>query len=622
MDTAYRVSPLRRGDPERLGEYWLTGRLGSGGMGVVYLATDRDDNFVAIKLVHATLVNDPEFRGRFRSEVERARQVPSFCTAEVLDADLDHNPPYLVVEYVDGPSLGEVVEERGPLREAALHSLAVGVATALTGIHGAGVIHRDLKPDNVLLAPGSPKVIDFGIARAFEATSQHTRTDQMVGTVAYMAPERFSSEPGTPLTAAADVFAWGCVVAYAGTGQTPFHGDSPPATAARILTQPPHLNGLPESLREIVALSLSKDPEERPTARELLDMLLGDRPGPRLAARQRATVTGAAPVPVSPAAGGYFESADEPYDSYTSAAPQEVDRSYGPSYASGSFSTDHEVGRPRGHRMLAVLAILLVVAGVATVALVLNAQGRAGNPLTTGSQRGGGAAAGAEQSPEQGGGAPLQNSAPPTTPADYASDDELPGADATRSPVEPGRGELIIEDELTQPGQWLDSEIREQNANCFTRGVMRVARVDAGTYQCVGPDESIVDDFGVEVSTVLQSAGSCAAIWFHWDPKRGGQVLRVCQEEMSVVADTPNDREVYGRIPLDERIELRQATRIHLVVRDGQAQVFRDGDFAGAVRLPKGGPDKGQVLLGMSVGAVDADPPYVVTFSNVKIRSF
>jgi predicted Ser/Thr protein kinase len=610
VDTASRVSPLRRGDPERLGEYWLTGRLGSGGMGVVYLATDRDDNEVAIKLVHATLVNDPEFRGRFRSEVERARQVPSFCTAEVLDADLDHNPPYLVVEYVDGPSLGEVVEERGPLREAALHSLAVGVATALTGIHGAGVIHRDLKPDNVLLAPGSPKVIDFGIARAFEATSQHTRTDQMVGTVAYMAPERFSSEPGTPLTAAADVFAWGCVVAYAGTGRTPFHGDSPTATAARILTQPPHLNGLPESLRELVALSLSKNPEERPTARELLDMLLGDRPGPRLAARQRTTVTSAPPVPVPRVAAEYFD----PYDSFP------PDSSYGTdSFASGRQGSAGS-GRPRGHRMLAALAILLVVAGVATVALVLNAQAHPENPLNTGSQRGG-AAAGVEQSPEEPGeGVPARGSAPPTTPADY--EDEVPGADVTRSPVEPRNGELIIEDELEQPGQWLDSEIREQNANCLTRGVMRVARVDAGAYQCVGPDESIVDDVGVDVSTALQSAGSCAAIWFHWDPRRGGQVLRVCQDEMSVAADTPDDREVYGRIPLEDRIGLRQSTRIHLVIRDSQAQVFRDGDFAGAVRLPKGGPDEGQVQLGMSVEAAGTDPPYAVTFAKVKIRSF
>jgi serine/threonine protein kinase len=637
VDTAYRVSPLRRGDPERLGEYWLTGRLGSGGMGVVYLATDRDDNYVAIKLVHAALANDPEFRGRFRSEVERARQVPSFCTAEVLDADLDHNPPYLVVEYVDGPSLGEVVEERGPLREAALHSLAVGVATALTGIHGAGVIHRDLKPDNVLLAPGSPKVIDFGIARAFEATSQHTRTDQMVGTVAYMAPERFSSEPGTPLTAAADVFAWGCVVAYAGTGRTPFHGDSPPATAARILTQPPHLNGLPESLRELVALSLSKDPEDRPTARELLDMLLGDRPAARLVARQRTTAASPAPVPVSPVDPGYFESADEShgadesYGSYPSGSSYDVDRSYGPdrvyaperSYDASSFAVDRAEsmggGKQRGHRILALLAILLVVVGVATVALVLNAQNGAGNSLNTGAQRGG-AAAGEEQSPdEQGGGALDPDSTPP---ADNAGRDDGSGADGTPSPVEPSGGELIIEDRLERSGQWLDSEIREQDANCFTRGVMRVARVDPGTYQCVGPDESIVDDFGVEVSTVLQSADSCAAIWFHWDPKRGGQALRVCQGEMSVVADAPNDRAVYGRIPLEKQIGLGKSTRIHLVVRDGEAQVFRAGEFAGAVQLPEGGPDQGQVQLGMSVEGADTDPPYVVTFSNVKIRSF
>jgi hypothetical protein len=179
-----------------------------------------------------------------------------------------------VVEYVDGPSLAEVVADQGPLRGGSLYSVAVGVATALAAIHGAGVIHRDLKPRNVLFSLGTPKVIDFGIAQAVEATSQHTGTDQMVGTVAYMAPERFDNAAGRTAGPAADVFAWGAVVTYAGTGRTPFAGDSPVATAAAILTQPPHLAGVPEPLRDIVARTLDKAPEHRPTAPELLDMLL------------------------------------------------------------------------------------------------------------------------------------------------------------------------------------------------------------------------------------------------------------------------------------------------------------------------------------------------------------
>jgi len=266
--------PLRPGDPVRLGGYRLHSRLGAGGMGTVFLGRSPQGRLVAVKVVRTEFIRDEEFLGRFRSEVSRARQVPPFCTAEVLDADLDHDPPYLVVEYVDGPTLTDVIRERGPLSPAALQSAAVGIATALSAIHGAGVIHRDLKPGNVLFALGGLKVIDFGIARPLEATSQHTRTDQMVGTVAYMAPERFDEHPGLRVSPAADIFAWGAVVAFAATGRTPFQADSAPATAMRILTQEPDLSGLPAPLRGIVARTLAKNPTERPTARELLDLLL------------------------------------------------------------------------------------------------------------------------------------------------------------------------------------------------------------------------------------------------------------------------------------------------------------------------------------------------------------
>jgi hypothetical protein len=272
-------TPLRDGDPRSLGGYELLARLGEGGMGSVFLGRRDDGLLVAIKIIKSEYAHEEEFRGRFRSEVKRARQVPPFCTAAVLDADPEHPTPYLVVEYVDGPRLDEVVAREGPLADSRLHGVAVGVATALTAIHGAGVIHRDLKPGNVLFALGTPKVIDFGIARALEVTSQHTHPDQMVGTVAYMAPERFDGVH-RDITPAADVFAWGAVIAYAGTGRTPFRADSPVATAARILTQPPDLTGMSGPLADLVALALSKDPEDRPTAHELLNLLLAQNTDP------------------------------------------------------------------------------------------------------------------------------------------------------------------------------------------------------------------------------------------------------------------------------------------------------------------------------------------------------
>ncbi|MGA5302538.1 serine/threonine-protein kinase [Nucisporomicrobium flavum] len=273
--------PLRAGDPGRLGAYELLGRLGQGGMGTVFLGRAPDGRRVAVKALRAEFGADPGYRSRFRSEVNRAREVPPFCTAEVLDADAGHDPPYLVVEYVDGPTLATVVRDSGPLTGTALQSLAIGVATALTAIHGAGVVHRDLKPANVLLGLGGVKVIDFGIARPLEATSRHTGTHQMVGTVAYMAPERFEPDPGGRIGFPADVFAFGAVVTYAATGRTPFAADSATGTAVRIMTQPPDLTGVPEPLRALVERTLTKDPAGRPTAREVLDALVsGTSPAP------------------------------------------------------------------------------------------------------------------------------------------------------------------------------------------------------------------------------------------------------------------------------------------------------------------------------------------------------
>ncbi|MDL4773771.1 serine/threonine-protein kinase [Actinomadura xylanilytica] len=271
---ASNVRPLEPDDPTSVGEQRLLGRLGEGGMGVVYLGLGLSGRKVAVKVIHRELARDREFRARFDTEVASAQSVASFCTAQVLDHGEEDGLPYLVTEYIDGPSLNEYVEAHGGFPPGALRSLAVGVATALTAIHALRLVHRDLKPHNVLLAADGPRVIDFGIARALDSENPHTRTGVVMGSPGYIAPEMaFEGQVGT----AADVFAWGTLVAYAATGRHPFGTGTLPVLANRAQQAEYDLSGVPQDLLPMIQVALDPDPARRPAAEALLVRLVGDK---------------------------------------------------------------------------------------------------------------------------------------------------------------------------------------------------------------------------------------------------------------------------------------------------------------------------------------------------------
>lgn len=258
--------PLNDGDPRRVGPYRLEARIGAGGMGRVYLARTVGNRPLAVKVVRPEFADDAVFRSRFRQEVAAARRVHGMFTAEVVDADVDGPLPWLATVYVPGPSLHDVVAGHGPLPAPEVRSLAAGLAEALRDIHTAGVVHRDLKPSNVLRASDGPRVIDFGIARAADATTI-TRTGIAVGSPRFMSPEQVDGRPVTPAT---DVFALGAVLAFAGTGQPPFGDGATSAVLYRIVHGAPSLDGLPADLRALLAACLDKDPHNRPSIDEIL----------------------------------------------------------------------------------------------------------------------------------------------------------------------------------------------------------------------------------------------------------------------------------------------------------------------------------------------------------------
>jgi serine/threonine protein kinase len=260
------VDALQPGDPLAVGRYRLLNRLGSGGMGRVYLGKSPGGRLVAVKLIRPELADDPDFRRRFAQEVHAARRVGGIFTAPVVDADPDGPQPWLVTAYVDGPSLAEAVTAQGPMPVESVLTLAAGLAEGLGAVHAAGVVHRDLKPPNVLLAADGPHIIDFGISRALDAAAL-TNASGVVGSPGFMSPEQAEGHPVGPPT---DIFSLGGVLAFAATGEPPFGAGPASALLYRVVYGAAATGNVPAALRSLVERCMAKDPADRPTTGDLL----------------------------------------------------------------------------------------------------------------------------------------------------------------------------------------------------------------------------------------------------------------------------------------------------------------------------------------------------------------
>lgn len=322
------MEPLEAADPRAAGPYQLLGRLGSGGMGRVFVGESVTGRRVAVKLVREDLAATPGFRDRFRREAKLAMRAGGFWTAPVVDADPDATMPWIASQYVEGPSLDEHVVQQGPLDESEVRRLGTGLAEAIASFHRGGLVHRDLKPSNVLLVDDGPRVIDFGISKALETTggTDLTKAGTVLGTPGFMSPEQALGQPVGPPS---DVFSLGSLLAYAVTGAGPFGDGSSHALLFRVVYEAPDLSAVPDGLRGLVQDCLHKSPKARPTADALLV---------RLAGAARATVPDPriAPRPV----------AETVSDADALAAT-------GPQPASSTATAEPPVAAPRGHRPVA-----------------------------------------------------------------------------------------------------------------------------------------------------------------------------------------------------------------------------------------------------------------------------
>ncbi|WP_344457787.1 serine/threonine-protein kinase [Actinomadura kijaniata] len=269
-DAGFGGQPLQPGDPRLVGEYELVGRLGQGGMGTVYLGRTPSGRAVAVKIIRADFAGLPQLRKRFAAEVRAAMNVNAFYTAAVVDADPEGDPPWLVTAYIPGPTLTAAVDGHGPLPPDTVRLLGAHLAEGLAAIHKKGLVHRDLKPGNVILAADGPRIIDFGIALAAD-TTMHTVAGGPLGTPGYMSPEQARGD--AEIDWRSDVFALGGVLTFAATGEGPFGSGQPHALIYRICAEEPRLGGVPAELRDVVAACLAKDPAARPEPREILRRL-------------------------------------------------------------------------------------------------------------------------------------------------------------------------------------------------------------------------------------------------------------------------------------------------------------------------------------------------------------
>ncbi|WP_233415829.1 serine/threonine-protein kinase [Streptomyces sp. N35] len=367
--------------PGRIGPYTVERELGAGGMGMVYQARSRGGRTVAVKVARPELAADPHFRARFRAEVEAARKVGGFHTAQVVDADPDADTPWLATAYVAGPTLAGLIDRQGPMDEARLRSLGAALAEALGAIHGCGLIHRDLKPGNIIMAEDGPRVLDFGIARAVEST-RLTSTGAAFGTPGFLAPEQAQ---GLEVGPAADVFALGAVL-VAAAGGSAFGAGTPMGLMYRSVHETPDLSAVPEGIRRIVADCLAKDPAARPTPERLLDLFApqtsvqpqppthpptvpavpeqpAPAPAPPPAASPRAASTPARPAPSAPTAnrggedaataGALHQLATQPAPAAGSRAPS----------SAPSRTTRSTPSRTARNWRIAIAACVLVVGG-------------------------------------------------------------------------------------------------------------------------------------------------------------------------------------------------------------------------------------------------------------------